>query len=392
MAIGTVGEEIWKSVRLLWHRELWLPVGLPIAGGAYGVWLGVTGTAVTYLADRLAGPLTVSPWTSGTDFVVATLAILWILGPAAVVALIVRNRMTDVRGNLATPYRLRHPSLLLAPPVGLLTTGVLGLVWLGRVPPGLLVVLLAGSIWFVVRTVAYSYRVFALSIPGLGHVIAFLSAALWAVGGVTLGARIVRPEARVDALATELARQTGLEVVSTVPNGTAQFDGVVVPVLVLAVVGLPVLIGAGYVGLQVLAGLAMRLRKPSVKRPELRTGQRYPSFARPTASVSSGAQAPGTTTAETQSRTATDPPSPEPTADAQADEADVATDDETDLAGPEVHVSHTRVYHPPDDADVGAPATVAGWTAKLPRCQVCGATYDPDADAKCPDCGADLRS
>jgi len=386
MATGTVGEEVWKSVRLVWREELWLPAGVPIAAVAYALWIGLTGAAVTFLAASVAGPLTVRPWTGLTDLVVATLALLWIVGPAAVVTLLVRDRITNVRGNLATGYRLRHPSLLLVPPAAVLAAGLVALAWLGSAPAVVLAVLVVGAVWFVVRAMAYAYRVFSLSIPVVGQVVAFLAAILGAVAVLTLGSQVVGRGGLIEGVATGLAARTGVEAVGTVPNGTAVLVGVAVPVVVWAVVTVPVVAAAGYVGVQTLGGLAVRVRQPTVRRPELRTGQRYPAFARPTASVSSGGSADADTRVPPRRASET---ADGTTAEDPADDSQPA--DHEEPAGPEVHVSHTRVYTPPEDAEVADPSTVAGWRAKRPHCPACGESYDPDsADGTCPECGADL--
>ena len=63
--MDTVGEEGWKSWRLAWRQEWWLPVGVPIVAVADALWVGLTGAAVTFLAGAVAGSPTVEPWKIG---------------------------------------------------------------------------------------------------------------------------------------------------------------------------------------------------------------------------------------------------------------------------------------------------------------------------------------
>lgn len=390
--MDTVGDEAWKSVRLAWGEELWIPAGAPVAAVAYALWIGLSGAAVSFLADAVTGGLTIDPWTGLTDLVVLTFALFWVIGPAAVATLLVRDRVTNVRGNLATGYRLRHPILLFLPPVAVLGAGLFALARLEAAPWPVLAVLVVGAVWFLVRTLAYAYRVFALSLPIVGHAIVFVASVLVAVAALVLGADAIGRADLAEAVAVGLAARTGIDGFAALPGGSLELLGVGLPAVVGALVVVPVGLATAYVAVQLFVSAVVRLVKPTVRRPELRTGQRYPAFARPTtdASPSSpptrGNATPaggGGTDSGTASRQS-----------AAASEAGEATADEAEEGEPDVvtDVSHTRVYSPPDDADAIDPASVAGPDAPDGgRCPACGAVLESEpADGTCPDCGADL--
>lgn len=396
----TVGDEVWKSMRLAWREELWLPAGLPIGAVAYALWIGLTGAAVTTLADAVAGGLTLDPWTGLTDVVVVTLLALWILGPAALATLLVRDRVTNVRGNLATGYRLDHPIFLFLPPVGILLAGLGTLAATGAMNgPAFLAaiaLLVVGGIWFLVRGVAYAFRVFALSVPIVEHVIVFLTAILAAIASLVLGLTAIGRAGLVETLAAGLADRTGIDALAGAATATTSVLGVPVPSLLLAVVAVPVGLTAGYVALQLVASVVARLVKPSVRRPKLRTGQRYPAFARPTSGTSAssatstvGGSATGGQTGAGED--ATDQPTGDQTPVTPAEESagqDASATDDSEADAVETNVSHTRVYSPPEDAEAVDPDAV-GSAGATPACPNCGATVGP-AEETCLDCGADL--
>lgn len=399
--MDTVGDEAWKSVRLAWREELWLPAGIPVAVVAYALWIGLTGAAVTTLADAVAGGLTLEPWTGLTDLVVLTLGILWVVGPAALATLLVRDRVTNVRGNLATGYRLRHPLFLFLPPSVVLLASLGTFAATGATAGPLYVLAVAllvlGGIWFLVRGVAYAYRVFALSFPAVEHAIVFLTAVVVAVTSLVLGLAAIGREALVDTLSAGLAARTGIDALAGAPAATTPILDVPVPTLVVAVVVVPVGLTAGYVALQLVASVVARIVKPTVRRPQLRTGQRYPAFARPTSGATASSPTPSRTDTSSDDGQATT--SGESRADASDAQAPVAPADESasepseeseepDEEDIETSVSHTRVYSPPEDAEPMDPDAVGGNSTPT-SCPDCGASVSP-GDETCPDCGADL--
>lgn len=378
--MDTVGDEVWKSVRLAWREELWLPAGVPVAAVAYALWIGLTGAAVSTLAGAVAGGFSLAPWTGLTDLVAVALALLWVLGPAALATLLVRDRVTNVRGNLATGYRLRHPLLLFLPPAVVLAVGLLALSETGEASTPVLAILVVGAVWLLIRTIAYAYRVFALAVPIVGHGITFLTAVLAAVAALVLGAGALGRDDLVREAAAGLAARTGVDGVATLGSGSVALLDVPVPAAVAAAVVVPVGLSAAYVAVQLVASALARLLRPTVRRPQLRTGQRYPAFARPTTNVSpSNADAGSTGGDATDDAAAAD--------DGGAEPAEDDEDDDSDSSKVVTDVSHTRVYTPPDDAEPIDPATVAGGVT----CPACGATLEePPRDGTCPECGADL--
>lgn len=389
--MDTVGADAWKSVRLAWEAERWLPVGVPVAAVTFALWVGVTGAAVGFFASLGVGTVTVDPWTRITDVVAGVLFLCWIVAPAAIVMWLVRDRLTTVRGTLEIGYRLQHPSLLLVPPLAIVAVGATALIVSGQASGPVLAVLVAGSLWFLVRTVAYSYRVFTFSFPVLTYAMTLLTAGLLAVAALVAGARLVRRSELVDLVTTALAARTDSPALRTLLTGTVDFAGVGIPALAATLVGVPVALGVAYVAVQLAASLVARLVKPTKRRPELRSGQRYPEFARPTTTVApssapSPEPSPSNTSRNGEGATDTNRPSGAntPTDGISETEADESS---SDAGEPEPELSNTRVFTAGDDAPTVSPSSVAPDEA----CPACGTTLDPETvSGTCPTCGEDL--
>lgn len=420
MVVGQLGDDAWTSLRTLWREERWLPAGVAVAAVAYCLWVGLTGAALTFLLETIAGTLTFRPWTSLTTVVVVLVVVLWIVGPAALATVFVLDRLTNVNGNLRLGYRLRHPSLLLGPPATILAVGYLALVVTATPSWPVLAVLVAGALWFVVRTVAYAYRVFSLSVPVVADLLVFTTAFVLASATVIAGAVAVGREAALSALLSGLADRTGIDAVATVHTGTATVGGVAVPRLAVGVVAIPVGLSVAYVGIQLAWSAVVRAWQPTVRRPELRTGQRYPDFARPTTSAGSedgwtpvggpkanttneteakpgagsteadsvpsgsGAASPGGEATPKSSNARATPDQPGDGATDTSTESSPADPNDGDGHSGEEStaetedVTHTRVFTPPDDA---------GPDADGHPCSACGDPVPPAADV-CPSCGA----
>lgn len=281
MDAGQLGDDAWTSLRTLWREERWLPVGLVVAAITDALWLGASGAAVAlFLEATGAGGAT--QWLSATTVGTVSGAVLWILGPAAVATVLAVGRVKNVNGNIRHGYRLRHPLVLLLGPVIVLGLGYGLLVQTGAATWPVLSVGVAGGVWLAVRTLAYTYRVFSLSYPILGQAIAFATATVLATATLVVGGRAAGREPAVGALLGGVAEVTGFPAVATAHVDTVAVDGVAVSLIAFAAVATPVILSVAYVGIQVTWGLLVRLYRPTVKRPELRTGQRYPPFARPT--------------------------------------------------------------------------------------------------------------
>lgn len=279
---GQVADDAWTSLRTLWREERWLPAGVPVLAVVYVLWIGATGAAFSFLGDAIVGPVRFDPWTTGTTVAVAVLGLLWVLGPAALVTVLVVDRVRNVNDNLRHGYRLGHPLFLLGPPATVLAVGYGLLVTTGVASLPVFAVLVAGALWLLVRTVAYAYRVFSLSLPVVAWLGVFLTALVVAVSTLLAGATAVGHEAAVAALLAGLADQTGIDALATLHAATVVVGGVDVSLLAAAVVAVPPGVAGAYLAVQLPWSVVVRLWRPSVRRPELRTGQRYPAFARPT--------------------------------------------------------------------------------------------------------------
>ncbi len=443
MDFPRIRRELAGSLRLLWTAELWLYGGAVTVLAGFILWVGATGGALAYGADFAGIELSVIEWSSATTVVFGVVAVLWLLAPAALVSYLLSRRLTNVSGNVHTHYRVQHPSLLVAPFVVLYALGIAVAVGLDEVTPALAGALTVVGLLVLIRTIAYSYRVFSLSVPLLLYAGLFLSLILVAVT-ILVGAGLVagrRPF--VEAAAAGVGDLLGTGVIEDIVLGSRTVGPVTVPTLPALTAGLPVGIAVLYILVQSASGLVARLRKPDVPRSKLRTGQRYPAFAHPISGQSAG----DTTTAG--DTTVSDGAG---TADSGVDESAVAgavgnagaggeaveasdSDASGDDAGHETEaddaVSHTRVYTAPDDADFdgtvpgvedvpdATPADESGGMgpdteltdeygetavadesdettsaddADGYRCPTCDTQFDPDTNfAYCPTCGTELQ-
>jgi len=358
MDTGRIRRELVSSFSLVVTAERWLLAGVPLAAVVYAVWVGATGAAIAQLTEFAGTPVTVAPWSGTTTAVAGVAGLLWVAVPAAVGTFLVRDRLTNHHDNLKHGYRLQHPASLLVAPAALLLVGVGALLGAGEAAVPVLALVVAGAVFLLLRTVAYAYRVFALSVPlvpllALFFTLSLLGTSLIAGAAVAAG----RAGLLADA-AAGLGGATGLPL-PAVLTGTTELGGVPVPTLAVLAGGVPVGAAAAYVGVQTLAGLLARLLAPDVKRSSLRTGQRYPAFAHPGpgaaagGSFEAGAAGAGTggTSADAGGGTSADAADGPRTADAAG--AGATGDAEGAEAGETVEdVSHTRVFRPPEDSDL----------------------------------------
>jgi len=398
-----IGDDGWASVRAAWRAERWLPAGLVVALVAYALWVGLTGAALSFLAEATAGTVTVSPWTPLSTVSVVVVAVLWIVGPAALATVLVVDRVTNVNDNLRVGYRLRHPLLLLWPPGLVLAVGYAALVGTGRAGPAVSAVLVAGAVWLAVRTAAYAYRVFSLSLPVVAWLLLFATGVALASGALVRGGLAVGREALVTDVLTGIATRTGVPALAAFHTGSYAVGGVDVPLTVALAVAVPVGGSVGYLAGQLTWSVADRLRQPTVRRPELRTGQRYPRFARPTTASADGAGPGGRDSQSAADSVVTDVESGTGSTRTAADDpSDGGTDSRTETSD---DATHTRVFRPPDDADFdavdGVPTegNVRDAVGRETRivdesvggyCPDCGRAVDGSAST-CPGCGALLE-
>lgn len=407
---GRRQRDLADSFRLLASDEQWFLRDLLVGAFAFVLWAAGTGALATRAAGALGIPLGLASGESPPTAAIAGFAVLWLLVPAIAVVFRLRQRTQNLRGNVEQCYRLDHPAALLAVPtlvVGLLVGSVVAL---GAVRWYVTLIMLPVGLFVLVRTLAFSYRVYAFSHPLLVEAliavstVLLLGSALAAIGTAT-GHRTI-----VD----EVLRQL------TVPGwliGTLTVEGVSISGLAVAAL-LPVALAAAYVTVQTVVALLFRLVKPDVDRSGMRTGQRYPPFL-PMATPVQPSSEP-TETRDQPSDVSESLPADSDTEDAASDERSAAdetnaadgTDDDLD------DVSNTRVFTPPSDDSAGldpqsdgspepvrggaeetraVPGTDAGddggtaepTMADRDHCGACGESFSVDTAVRfCPNCGS----
>lgn len=413
--MGQVGSDLASSFRLSVTDELRLYGAILLALLAYGLWVGVTGAALNFLADAIDVPLTPQPWTTTKTVLIGVAAVAWVLAPSLLGVVLLVDHLTNTSDNLAQQYRYRHPTAMLAPP--LLLLGIVAGVGtsLDTVHWGVYVGLVAATVLLVVRVLAYSYRVFSLSYPRLLQGVVLVTAPLLALSLLTGGAIVLGREAYLAGIAGGFGGALGADSLPVFLFGSTTLVGIPMPTVVAATVVVPLALSTLYLIAQVVSGQAARLLEPDVRRSDLRTGQRYPAFASPatgqtstsppTASATDGsgddagidgATTSSTTASSSSSGTTSGPGASDASTDTTstgAASSSSSTDrEETD------DVSNTRVYTPPgggfgesDDSgeDADEESTTSTRVFDRETCPACGETHDPDEDF-CPSCGESL--
>ena len=368
MDTGRLRRDLVTSLRLPLTGERRLFGGAVLALCAYALWVGATGAALSFGADVTGKPFSVGQGSTWTTVASGTTIVLWVLGPAGVGTFLLVRQLTNVSGNLEHHYRVQYPGVLVWPPlVGFAVAGATAVSLRAVTVPALVLLVVLGS-YVLVRTLAYSYRVFSLSVPRLVQVFVFVSASVLTVTLLAGTATFAGRAAAVEETARALAALSGWSGLTGLVTGTTRVVGVAVPTLPGLAAGLPVGLSLTYLGPQVLAGLVSRGAGFTVPRSQLRTGQRHPEFARPTVN-SSPANGRG---AGSPDRSGTDIDSDDvdsPTARDSASNLGPVSSTDGDLSrsgggGPspgesgteatseaEDSVSHTRVFSPPDDFD-----------------------------------------
>ena len=395
---GPRQRELRDSFALLTSDERWVLSDLVVGAMALLIWVAGTGALATQVAGVVGIPLGIASGEQPSAIGFVLVVLLWLVVPAIAVVVRFRRRMLNLRGNVEQFYRFDHPAALLVLPA-LLVIGVGAVVvTLGNVPWYVTVASVPVGLFTLVRTLAFSYRVYSFSHPVVLQVLAVLST------GVMLGGVFA-------AVATAIGRQPLVErVVRTagLPTSlTVSPVDVVVPVVWVATL-LPVVTAGAYVLVQTIVSLGVRLLKPDVDRSKMRTGQRYPPFlpsATPTGPSTQAHVVDDAVTAGEHS----DPVDADDGAVANGtvagdpvdgEEADAEESDEDDLDD----VSNTRVFTPPTDGDeteFTAGSAGGGETRAVPatgteaddreHCDACGESFTVDTDVRfCPNCGAAL--
>jgi hypothetical protein len=296
------------------------------------------------------------------------------------------------------------------PPFALLTGLLAAGAAMGAVEPLLFVALVPATLYLLVRTTAYSYRVYAFSHPVAVYAALFVTLAVQAA--VLLLYLGLTTDNGGLLLAT--ADRLGLPID---PLGTIEIAGLTAPLGLSVAVAVPLALVAAYLAAQTVAALVVRLREPTIRPSRVRTGQRYPPWlevvtsadrSTPTEPASDGSSSAETASAnggsaEAAERTATAAGSPSagPTSaagDTRAPDQSATASEKgdgdpstgsTQSAGatPEADsVSNTRVFTPPDGTGEDPLAAVEEDGAE--PCPACGTRLSP-SDDHCPACGAD---
>lgn len=413
---GRRRRELGDSFRLLGRDEQWFLRDLLVGVAVLAVWVAATGVLATRLASALDLALGLGAGESPSRAVIAVFGVLWLLLPAIAVVRRLRTRTLNLRGNVEQYYRLAHPAALLAPPAVLvLASGVLVLA-LGALPWYAAFVLVPVGLFALVRTLAFSYRVYSFSHPLVVQLLAGLSTVL------LLGSSLVALGIATDrrALVDQVLLVAGLP---TWIAGTVSVEGVAISG-VAAVALVPLLLALAYVLVQTVVALGVRLFEPDLDRSKMRTGQRYPPFLPEVTSVQ-----PSTTPDSADSVAPETDSDTTPVDGTAAGSDDVAAADATDdtVEGGESEgedlddVSNTRVFTPPagDDSsglDAGtgtdAGATTGAGTSDdaatetravrsdeagdatsetREYCDACGESFSVDTTVRfCPNCGGAL--
>lgn len=346
------------SFRLATNGEQWFLLDLVLAVVGFVGLVAATGALAVLGAEEVGVSLTVEQWSNRTLALLAGAVVGWIVLPALAGTWRLRDRVTNVSGNVESHYRFDEPAALLAPPavlvlVAAVATAVAPLAW-----PALAVAFVAGA-YLLVRTMAYSYRVYSFSHPLIVHLGAFLSLLLYATAGVVqLAAVVGQREMVVDAVAV-----LGLPVSV---YGTVSAGPVTVPTLLTAAAVAPIAASAGYLLVQSLVAAYVVRAEPTVDRAALRAGQRNPF--QPTAANGAGGQI-------RQPAGGSAPATP-------------SSDEERSVPS---HIQPTRVYDP--DGEVADPTGTDTDRARHgdQHCRTCGVAFSAGIESRfCPNCGQRL--
>ncbi|WP_254278890.1 zinc ribbon domain-containing protein [Haloarcula marina] len=269
--------EFRRSLALL-RSEWWVAVGGGLGYLAYGAWVAASGIGLRRFAPGFADGTLATVGGEAVTGLAAAAVVLWLVLPALVASRLTGGRFLNQTGNLASRYRLDHPSTLLAPP-GLVMLGCLvASLTVSRSAP-LTVVALVASVHLLVRTIAYGYRVYALSVPRLFGALRWMSA-------VALGAAWLVHATALAGLSEQFAEVATASGVSGVVSIGLTVAGVDSGIALSALVSVPAVLASGYLLAQTAAGAAVRRRAP-LENPTRRAGQRFPTM-RPGAHASGG--------------------------------------------------------------------------------------------------------
>ena len=350
-------DDVFDSFRLVASTEWWVAVDLLAGIAGYVVW--VAGSAALGMQVASLAEYQVAPGGTPTLPMLVLAGLLWLVLPAALGVARVRTRLLNIRGNIDQEYRFDRPAALLVPPALLLVVLAGVALAMGTIDPLLFLVLAPVTLYFLVRTIAYSYRVYSFSHPLVVHLGSFLTFLLYATAGVVqLGAVVDQRGMVVDA-----ADILGLPVSV---YGTVSAGPITVPTLLTAAAAAPVVVSLAYLLVQSLVATYVVRAEPTVDRAALRAGQRNPF--QPTAANGAGGQI-------RQPAGGSQPASP-------------SSDDDHSVPS---HIQPTRVFDPDGEVDnpTGTETSHAGPGDE--RCRTCGVAFSSGTEIRfCPNCGQRL--
>jgi len=346
------------SFRLATNGEQWFLLDLCLAVIGFVGWVAATGALAALGAEEAGVSLAIERGSNRTLGLLAGAVVGWIVIPAAAGTWRLRDRVTNVSGNVESHYRFDDPAALLVPPAVLVVvaagaTAAAPLKW-----PALAVAFVAGA-YLLVRTMAYSYRVFSFSHPAFVHLGSFLTLLLYATAGVVQLASVVDQRAMV----VDAAAILGLPVAV---YGTTGAGPITVSTLLTAAAVAPVVVSLVYVLVQSLVAAYVVRAEPTVDRGSLRAGQRNPF--QPTAANGAGG------------RIRQPAGGSSPASQSSGDEHSVPA-----------HIQPTRVYDPEGTVDDPAGTDTDRSGRGDHRCRTCGVGFSPGTEIRfCPNCGERL--
>lgn len=405
---GRPRRELHNSFRLIVDAERWFLRDVILGAVGLAIWITGTWILIPKIVHAAGISLGVGSTTSPSITAVAIFCVIWVVIPAIAIAVEIRRRTVNIRGNIEKHYRVDLPGSLLAPPALFLAVAGAILLVLGTVPWYVTIVLVPFCLFGLVRTLAYSYRVYSFSYPLIVQLGVFVSAMATIAGALlSIATATGRQSDAVQALSTlgipaRFASQT------TIAGVTGH--GLWIAILP------PIGIALAYLLVQSTVAQINRTVEPAVDRDQMRSGQRYPPYFERSTQVVTPPRANGGTRPSTKRGGHADASEAMDGTGSSADTRSTADSDmssETDVdsaihgggAGTAQNeadlddVSHTRVFTPPasergpatggNDTDAGESGDRDPVSNDL--CPSCGATLDGGSSIQfCPHCGTQL--
>jgi len=348
----------------LFATEWWVLVGGLVGYLAYGCWVVGTGVALATVESL------------STLESLALTGFVWLFVPAAVATWFLTRRFSNEHGNLRDRYRFAHPSALLWPP-GVVMLGCLAVTLTASRSPAITLLALIASVFLLVRTIAYGYRVYTLSVPWLFSLLGLLS-------GVALSAAWLVQATMVAGLNATVRDGVADAGVGPVVEAVTAAAGVTPAAALAALVGVPAVLSAAYLLVQSVAGVVVRRQAP-LADPIRRPGQRFPVMSPVTdgpSRKSAPDAGPDDVDTETVSESTADTDSAESAADGKPSQTRVFTPDDDASADSETRAIQTDTEESTDGFD----DDTSVFSPEQAGCDNCGRAV-PEAASVCPNCG-----